>query len=177
MTSGEIQALSGERKDILETLGLARHWLRNTARDLTEEQARQRSTASELTIGGLIKHVTFVENGWAEFAVVGAKAMPDFTNLTEADMAAWADGFKLLPEETLAGVLAEYDQVAKHTDELVATLPDFDASHELAPSPWQPPGQRRTVRAVFLHIAAETFQHAGHADIIRESIDGSKSMG
>ena len=170
------ETLTGERKDILETLGTARHWLRNTARDLSEEQARHRSTASELTIGGLVKHVTFVEKGWAEFAVIGAKAMPDFTNLTEDDYKTWNERFKLQPEETLAGLLAEYEEVAKHTDELVATL-DLDSSHELAPSPWQPPGQHRTARAVFLHIAAETFQHAGHADIIRESIDGSKSMG
>ena len=103
--------------------------------------------------------------------------MGDFSAMTEADFARWADQFKLLPDETLAGVLADYDKVAQRTDELVASLPDLDASHPLPNAPWFPPGERRSARRVFLHIIAETAQHAGHADIIRESLDGAKSMG
>jgi len=80
-------------------------------------------------------------------------------------------------DETLAGVLAEYEDAAKHTDELVATLPSLDADHPLPPAPWNPPGERWSARRTLLHIATETAQHAGHADIIRESIDGAKSMG
>ena len=52
-----------ERADLLAGLGAARHFLRFTVRDLTDEQARQRTTASELTLGGLIKHVAAVEQG------------------------------------------------------------------------------------------------------------------
>ena len=52
-----------------------------------------------------------------------------------------------------------------------------DSSHPLPNAPWFPPGERRSARRVFLHIIAETAQHAGHADIIRESLDGAKSMG
>jgi hypothetical protein len=74
-------------------------------------------------------------------------------------------------------VLAEYEQVARATDELVATLPDLDASHPLPPAPWFEPGERWTARFVLLHIICETSQHAGHADIIRESLDGAKTMG
>jgi hypothetical protein len=59
----------------------------------------------------------------------------------------------------------------------VATLPDLDVSHPLPAAPWFPPGARRSARRVFLHIIAETAQHAGHADILRESIDGQKTMG
>ena len=62
------------------------------------------------------------------------------------------------------------------TDELVRTL-DLDTSFELPEAPWQPPGVFWTVRRVFLHIAGETAHHSGHADIIRETIDGQKSMG
>jgi hypothetical protein len=59
----------------------------------------------------------------------------------------------------------------------VQTLPSLDRSHELPPAPWFPPGTAWSARRVFLHIIAETAQHAGHADILRESIDGAKTMG
>ncbi len=174
--SGGIATLTGERADLLATLAKARHWLRFTTRDITEEQARQRTTVSELTLGGLVKHVTAVERNWAGFIVRGPGAAPDFASMTEEDYKRWADGFRLLPGETLAGALAEYADVAKHTDELLATLPDLDASHPLPPAPWNPPGERWSARRTLLHIAAETVHHAGHADIIRESLDGAKSM-
>jgi hypothetical protein len=170
-------SLTGERADLLAMLAKARHFLRFTTRDLDDEQARQRTTVSELTLGGLIKHVTAVERNWASFIVHGPSVAPDFTNLTEADYEAWSNGFRLLPDETLAGVLAEYEDAAKHTDELVATLPSLDADHPLPPAPWNPPGERWSARRTLLHIVMETAQHAGHADIIRETIDGSKSMG
>jgi hypothetical protein len=175
MTTGTT-SLTGERTDLLAMLAKARHFLRFTARDLDDEQARRRTTVSELTIGGLVKHVTAVERNWAGFIVNGPSAAPDFSNLTEADYKVWSEGFRLLPDETLAGALAEYEDVARHTDELVAALPDLDADHPLPPAPWNPPGERWSARRVLLHIATETAQHAGHADIIRESLDGAKSM-
>ena len=168
---------TGERADLLESLAKQRHFLRFTTRDLTDEQAGQRTTASELCLGGLIKHVTSVERNWAGFIVEGASAMPDFTAMTEADWAKRADEFRMLPGETLAGVLAEYAEVADRTDELVVTLPDLNASHPLPKAPWFEGEASWSARRVLLHIAAETAQHAGHADIIRESLDGAKSMG
>ena len=170
-------ALDAERADLLEALGTQRHFLRHTTRDLTDEQARQRTTASELTLGGLIKHVANIEQGWADFVVDGPSALGDFSAMTEADFARWTDQFKLLPGETLAGVLEDYAKVAQRTDELVASLPDLNVSHPLPKAPWFPPGATRSARRVFLHIIAETAQHAGHADVIRESLDGAKSMG
>jgi uncharacterized protein DUF664 len=176
-TSGDTTTLTGERADLLAALAKPRHFLRFTTRDLDDEQARQRTTVSELTLGGLIKHVTAVEQNWADFIVHGPSVAPDFSAMTEADYENWANGFRLLPEETLAGVLATYAEVAERTDKLVATLPDLNADHPLPPAPWNPPGERWSARRTLLHIAAETAQHAGHADIIRESLDGAKSMG
>ncbi|GAA1506859.1 DinB family protein [Sphaerisporangium rubeum] len=167
----------GERADLLEALGKQRHFLRFTTRELSDEQARQRTTASELTLGGLIKHVTQVERNWADFAARGPAAMPDFSAMTEEDFAHWGEQFVLLPHETLAEVLERYDEVARRTDELVATLPDLGATHPLPNAPWFEPGKRWSIRRVFTHILAETAQHAGHADIIRESLDGAKTMG
>ena len=175
--SSNAPSIEGERTDLLEALGAQRHFLRFTVRDLTDEQARERTTASELTLGGLIKHVAGVESGWVDFILEGPSGMSDFSAMTEADVARWTDRFKLLPGETLAGVLEDYAKVAQRTDELVASLPDLNVSHPLPKAPWFPPGARRSARRVFLHIIAETAQHAGHADIIRESLDGAKTMG
>ncbi|MEU4668128.1 DinB family protein [Amycolatopsis sp. NPDC023774] len=154
-----------------------RHFLRFTTRDLTDEQARMRPTVSELCLGGLIKHVASVERGWVEFIGQGPAAMPDVSELTEADFAERANEFTLLPDETLAGVLAAYADVAAKTDELVATLPDLGAAQPLPKAPWFEPNASWSARRVFMHIIAETAQHAGHADIIREALDGAKSMG
>ncbi|MDQ1046579.1 DinB family protein [Streptomyces sp. V4I2] len=177
MTDTTHAITTDERTDLLEALAHSRRFLRFTTRDLTDEQAGRRTTASALCLGGLIKHVTSVERHWADFILNGPSAMPDFTAMTEADFARRADDFRMLPGETLAGVLADYDETARRTDELVTTLPDLNSTHPLPEAPWNEPGARWSARRVLLHIAAETAQHAGHADIIRESLDGAKSMG
>ena len=163
---------STERADLLQTLDKHRGFLRQTVHGITEEQARQRTTVSELTLGGLIKHVSATEASWARFIEGGAKAMEG----DGPDPDAWASAFQLLPHETLAGVLADYDAVATYTDQLAATR-DLDAGHPLPEAPWFEAGASWTARRVLLHIVAETAQHAGHADIIRESLDGAKTMG
>ncbi|WP_405363083.1 DinB family protein [Kitasatospora sp. NBC_00085] len=170
-------AVGGERADLLAVLGQHRRFLRFTTRDLTDEQAGLRTTASELCLGGLIKHVTSVERGWVDFILEGPTAMGDFSAMTEADFARRADEFRMLPGDTLVGVLADYADTARRTDELIAVLPDLDASHPLPKAPWFEPGARWSARRVLLHISAETAQHAGHADIIREALDGAKTMG
>ena len=176
MTTNQ-QTVTGERADILDFLAKHRYFLRFTANGLTDEQASARSTVSALTVGGLIKHVTATERHWAEFAQGGGGTeTPKEVEFTPEMIAEWENQFRLVEGETLADVLAEYEKVAAGTDDLVRTL-DLEASYELPAAPWQPPGVFWSVRRVFLHIAAETAQHAGHADIIRESIDGQKSMG
>ena len=138
---------------------------------------------SALSLGGLIKHVASTESGWVDFIERGPESMPSVEgNYEDLDpnselMQEWANAFRLLPVETLADALAEYERVASRTDALVESLPDLDAAQPLPPAPWFPPGATRSARRVFLHIVAETAQHSGHADIIRETIDGQKTMG
>jgi Protein of unknown function (DUF664) len=163
----------GERADLLQSLARQRHFLRYTTRGLTDEQAARQTTASDLCLGGLIKHVALTEQQWMRFIVDGPLAM----NWDEADAGDWMAGFKMVDGETLAGLLETYAQVARRTEELVARLPDLDGAQPLPPAPWFEPGARWTARRVLLHVIAETAQHAGHADIIRESLDGAKSMG
>jgi uncharacterized damage-inducible protein DinB len=175
-TSSQISAAT-ERSDLLATLAQHRQFLRFTTRDLTDEQARRRTTVSELCLGGLIKHVTAVERGWANFITEGPSALAGVADMTEEDYARRAEEFRLLAGETLAGVLDAYAEVAARTDGLVASLPDLDAGHPLPQAPWFRPGESWSARRALLHIIAETAQHAGHADIIRESLDGAKTMG
>jgi hypothetical protein len=86
--------------------------------------------------------------------------------------------FQVLPGETLEGLLSAHAEVARHTDELVRTLPDLDVSQPL-------PGFCRGSSRVSdgppagccLDIVAETAWHAAHADILRETIDGQKTVG
>lgn len=164
----------GERADLVQSLDRHRFFLRNTLRGLSDELAAQRTTASELTLAGLIKHVTSTERQWADFIVEGPSAMGAFDD--EQAMANWLNGFRMLEGETVQGLLAAYDAVARRTDRLIGSIPDLDASQPLPSAPWFEPGARWSARRVVLHLIAETSQHAGHADIIRESLDGAKSM-
>ncbi|MFE2757773.1 DinB family protein [Actinosynnema sp. NPDC059335] len=158
-----------ELTDLLSTLDRHRGFLRFTVRGLDDEQARLTPTASRLSLGGLIKHVRAVEEGWMRFAVGGAELM-------ESEPQDWENGFRMLPDETLDGLLADYEETAAKTERLLRGL-DLDTAHPLPVAPWFEPGVSWTVRRVVLHLIAETSQHAGHADIIRETIDGQKTMG
>jgi uncharacterized damage-inducible protein DinB len=169
----EMPGLTGERADLVESLGRTRHFLRHAARDLTDEQAAQRTTVSELCLGGLIKHVTLTERQWIRFIAEGPSAMA----WDQSSAGDWLSAFRMQPGDTLAGLLGEYAKAADETAALVAGLRDLDATQPLPEAPWFPPGARWSARRVLLHVIAETAQHAGHADIIRESLDGAKSMG
>lgn len=177
-----MDTISGERADLLDTLHKHRALFLGTVRGLSDEQARQTPTASELCLGGLVKHVTATVREWNEFVVHGpaSGADADWSSIDWSDppafVAEYQNQFRLLEDETLAGVVAEFEQVAAATDELVATA-DLDARQPLPAAPWFEAGATWSARRVFVHLVAEISQHAGHADIIRESIDGQKSMG
>ena len=164
--------LSLERRDFLQSLDKHRGFLRFAVQDLTDEQASATPTASQLCLGGLVKHVAFVESGWVDFIVEGTEAM----EFRPEKLDVHTNSFRMLEGETLAGILADYEKVTNRTDEVLATV-DLDLSHPLPSAPWFEPGASWSARRVFIHIVAETAQHAGHADILRETIDGQKSMG
>jgi len=169
------QSANKERADLLEALAKHRYFLRLTLAGLSDEQASLHPTASELCLGGIVKHVADVERGWVDFILEGPSAMRQPTD--PGSLAAWLDRFQMAPGDTVAGLLDRYAEVAAHTAEVVATLPDLDVSHPLPDAPWFESGATWSARRVLLHIIGETAQHSGHADIIRETIDGAKSMG
>jgi hypothetical protein len=78
--------------------------------------------------------------------------------------------------ETLAHWMSAYALAAAETDAYVRSLPSLDVEVELPMTPWSPPEpQFWSARRIVLHLIHETAQHAGHADIIRESLDGASS--
>ncbi|CAN5477626.1 DinB family protein [soil metagenome] len=170
------------RTDLVDVLRRHRGLFRVTVDGLTDEQARLAPTASALTLGGLVKHVTAVEQQWATFIVDGPAPTPDVDwadvdwSNPPPELQVYVDGFRMLEDETLADLLARYDKVAAVTDELALTV-DLDARQPLPKAPWFEPGASWSAHRVLTHILAETSQHAGHADILRETIDGQKSMG
>ncbi|MFJ1749990.1 DinB family protein [Streptomyces sp. NPDC088116] len=178
--------LDAERADLLAELATVRSVLIDTVRGLSDEQVGEHPTVSALCLGGLIKHVAAIEEGWMRFAVDGPSAMnfdlPDgvtwdeFWAGTAREFPQWAidhrNNFRMLPGETTAGIVARYERVAARTEEIVASVPDLSASHPLPKAPWYEPGAVYSVRRVLTHLIAETAQHAGHADILRETLDG-----
>lgn len=178
-----------ERTDLLAALATARQSLAKTVHGLTDDQAGERPTVSALCLGGLIKHVASIEEGWINFVVDGPKALtydlPE--GVTWADLASgaareipqWAidygSQFQMQPGETLAAVLARYEEVAAQTEKTIAAVTDLSATWPLPQAPWNEPGAVRSVRRVLMHLIAETAQHAGHADILRETLDGQKA--
>jgi uncharacterized damage-inducible protein DinB len=170
---------ASERDDLLAALAKQRHFLRFTLRGLTDQQATQHPTVSELCLSGIVKHVAEVESGWVDFILDGPSTMDAGAEGTSGggDAQDWLARFRVLPGESMAGLLERYEETARRTDEVVATYPDLGTAHPLPDAPWFEKGTQWSARRVLLHIIAETAQHAGHADIIRESLDGAKTMG
>ena len=170
-------ASDAERQEFIGTLAKHRGLLVRTVRGLSDEQARLRPTVSTLCLGGLIKHVTTMEESWSNFITEGTSTMGGAEADAATAAARFSATFEMTDDETVAVLLERYRERARATDELVMTLPSLGISHPLPDAPWFEQGASWSARRVLVHIIAETAQHAGHADIIRETIDGAKSMG
>src|SRR5664280_1665270 len=156
-----------ERADFLDSLAHHRGLLLRTVQGMTDEKAGLHPTVSELCLGGSVKHVALMEERWVDFILEGRDA------IGPADAAAYESHLAtfLIDGATLAAL------VARRTDELVVSLPSLDDEHPLPEATWFEVGASWSARRTLLHIIAETAQHAGHADLIRETIDGAKTMG
>ncbi|MDQ1633990.1 MAG: hypothetical protein QOJ32_799 [Frankiaceae bacterium] len=142
--------------------------IRASAYGLTDEQARETPCRSALSIGGLIKHATYVLRGRAR-----QKADPA-APLDEAAFALFMGSFALTADETLEGVLQSFDEaVGDYLADLRATDPG--APLTVPPAPWDGvyAPTASVERFALLHHVEELARHAGHADIIREQIDGA----
>ncbi|AGL21479.1 DinB family protein [Actinoplanes sp. N902-109] len=162
----QVGAISDEREGLLAYLAQMRYVLRLTAYGLTAEQLRAAPTVSPLSVGGLIKHCAFTEENWID-TVRNEPPPVDFDKYNR--------NFQLAEDETLETVLAYYDAVAARTEKTIAEIPDLGQQVPIDHSaPWNPKDMDFwTVRWILLHLIQETARHAGHADVIRESLDGA----
>ena len=155
---------------LLGYLAQQRDGIRNAAYGLTDEQARLTPTAGELSIGGLVKHVAATERHWVDMVLRLTDDRPLHERIAEQKT-----GFILGSDETLAGALADYEATARRTEEVLAGIADLGQVVPVTKGvPWFPDDlEAWNVRWVLLHLVEETARHAGHADIVRESIDGA----
>lgn len=159
-----------ERSNLIEFLRQQRYVLHVAAFGLTDEQAQAAPSASALSVGGVIKHVALTERHWMQRIVEGRK-------LDTPVEAEYEDGFRFLPGETLESWLAFYAEVAAETERIVERS-DLGRLIPIPPGvPWFPQDETHwSLRWVLLHLIEETARHAGHADIVRESIDGANGF-
>ncbi|MFI2205121.1 DinB family protein [Streptomyces sp. NPDC020192] len=160
--------LSDERTELLQALTEQRELLLITVRGLTDADAACRTTVSELTLGGIVKHLARGERVWAQILAKGDGGLPD--GMLDLGQYRMAEG------DTLAGLLAEYAAGTRALEEAVAARTGLDRTVPLPRTPWSPPETVHwSARRVLLHLIRETAQHAGHADIIREALDGANT--
>ncbi len=149
-----------ERQLLLGFLAQQRDGLRNAVFGLTEDESTRPASASELSVASLIRHMATGERGWM--------------SMVQGGPSAGDQGFALAETDTVASLLDEYAAAAAETERVVAAL---GLDHPVAVPkgvPWFPDDvDEWSVRWVLLHLIEETARHAGHADIVRESIDGA----
>lgn len=120
---------------------------------LSEADARRSTVDSGTNLAGLLQHLTFVESMWFEEIVAGGKA-------TRGDRSMQVD-----PSVTLRVLRADYRDACAASNDIIAAIADPDA-------PVTRNGKAHNLRWAMLSVIGETSRHAGHADIIREQIDG-----
>ncbi|MFI9379860.1 DinB family protein [Kutzneria sp. NPDC052558] len=150
-----------ERAALLAFLNNQREALMAGVQGLTDADAGKTSTASALSVLALLRHANRTERRWV-LAALDGRDLPG-----EWPPDDWSKEFVLGPEDTIAVHLAAYRETAAGTEEIINALPSLDVPCKLeAAAQWN-------ARWILLHLIEETARHAGHADIIRESLDGA----
>ncbi|MCR8693939.1 DinB family protein [Rhodococcus pyridinivorans] len=142
--------------------------LRNALSGLTDDQARSAPSASSMSLASLVNHLVD--------GLVATDGRIRGDNPRDADpVAAWQAGWRVEESETVADQLARLDAEAERFAATVRAEADLGRVVEISPevAQWLDQGEPFTVRFLILHQIEEWARHAGHADIIRESIDGA----
>jgi len=165
---GQTPPVADERDGLLSYLAQQRLVLRLAAFGLTDEQAGQSPSVSSLSVGGLIKHVASVERYWIDLVLQRQLDVPDD----------YEANFRVEPGESIESILDMYEAVARETEAVIDKIPDLGQPVPVPKGvPWFPEDvDAWSVRWVLLHIITETARHAGHADIVRESVDGATAF-
>lgn len=157
-----------EPKDVLHRyLRLQRNALLSKLDGLGEREMRQPMTPTATNLLGLVKHVASIQLEYLGdvFGRPSHRPLPWLEDGSEANADMWATS-----DETSAEIIELHHFSAAHSDATIEAL-DLDSVGEV---PWWPPARRQvTLHQILVHVIAETARHAGHADILRETIDGT----
>jgi hypothetical protein len=153
---------SSERQALCGFLDQQRDALMRKVQGVSDVDARKAPTASSLSLLGLLKHSALWERRWFQIIAAGRRFPGD-------EFEGLADDFVVGDDDTVAGWLARYADEAAVSRQIAAAmeLDDRCSRHDLVDE---------NLRFVLLHMIEETARHAGHADIIRETLDGSQGM-
>ncbi|WP_420751887.1 DUF664 domain-containing protein [Rhodococcus sp. O3] len=153
---------------LLKILGNQHDAFRNAVSGLTDEQARSVPSASSMSLASLLAHVVDGEVAAAD-RLAGTNSRPD------DPVEAWTSGWLVGDDETVTDQIAKLDAAAARLAQLVRDEPNLDRVVDIPDDVARYLGQGVpfTVRFLLLHQIEEWARHAGHADIIRESIDGA----
>jgi hypothetical protein len=137
---------------------------------LSEYDVRRPLVPTGTNLLGLVKHLAWVEAGY--FGDAFGRPFPDqppwYADDSEPNDDMWATA-----DESRAEIIGRYRRVWTHADETFDALP-LDAPGRV---PWWPDDRAEvTLNLVLVHVIAETHRHAGHADVVRELIDGTVGM-
>jgi uncharacterized damage-inducible protein DinB len=134
---------------------------------LSEYDVRRPMVPTGTNLLGLVKHLASVEAGYfgEVFGRPCGEPMPWFEEGAEINADMWAT-----PDESRAEMVGLYRRVWAHSDATIDSLA-LDAAGQV---PWWPESRREvTLHQILVHVVAETHRHAGHADVVRELIDGA----
>jgi hypothetical protein len=168
---GQVPPLTDERELLLAYVAQQRYLLELTTHGLTDDEARATPARSALSVGGLVRHVTAVERGWMDTV----RQVPVDV---EAGAAKYGEDFVMRPDDTLADLIADLHRAGRETEELVASIGDLGHPVPVPKGvPWYPQDvDEWTLRWVLLHLVEEIARHVGHADLVREAIDGATAF-
>lgn len=166
-----VRPVTDERDGLLAFLQKQRNALRTAVHGLTEEQAARTPAASALSLATLLKHAARTERRWV-VVLIAQRELPELWPVRDPG----AD-FRLEEGETPSSLLDTYTAVAEETESIVSEVADLGTPLPIpADAPPVPGSEDWSTRWVLLHLIEETARHAGHADIIRESLDGANAL-
>ena len=162
--------VSDEATSLLAWLDYHRATLRQKADRLTQEQLAQRLPPSELTLGGLVKHMALVESSWLSRVFLGQPMIAPFDTVDwEADED-W--DFHSAAQDTPEELAALHDASIAASDAILREALADGGLDSLSAKPSRRTGAPFDLRWIVTHLVEEYARHNGHADFLRESIDG-----
>jgi uncharacterized damage-inducible protein DinB len=167
-------AMSTDERELLANYVQQQHdGFRGAVLDLTDEQAGQRIASSALSVGGLLKHAAQVQVGW-RLMIEAAPEPPVWPGTLEEQQANYERENTWVEGDTVDAALAAFDAEAERVLTAIRTS-DLDTPVPVPQDvPWFPKDVSHwSVRWVVLHLLEELARHAGHADLLREAIDGA----